>query len=78
MVFKRVRARSFGGHLRHLGSFANVLKKQVSFISVENLLFHITLFMYNALQVFLKIFCSLLIRRAYPACKFSIFHVVSL
>lgn len=47
-VFAWFKVRGFGSHLHCLGPFANILVEQACILSIENLLFHIALFMYNA------------------------------
>lgn len=60
-----------------LYSIANVLVKQASLITIENVLFYLTVFQCSTEQVFLKIFCRFLICRTCLACKFNILNNVS-
>lgn len=53
-----------------------MLVKQISFISIENLLFRTILFLHNTYQIFLKFLHILLIYRISLVCKFNIFHAV--
>lgn len=55
----------------YVGFFDIILVKQASLISIENLLFHLTLFLYNTYQGFLNCSTSPVLQNSF-ACLFCL------